>query len=256
MSEQIDRVEVQQAKLFEIFTSIQADIANLRTTATALRTDTLAIKTSVDALIVDRNELKTAIEEIHTDRDELKTAVDELIVDTQANKAGLDIARTNLRTTLLGDPGLAQGTNTKRFKTANATPYRLNGIVYSKAATDDIAQPLTTTNGTQYVKELISLDAAGTFALTAGTPAASQGAAALPATPANQTPIGYIEVPNNFTPGTTDVTAGMLKPINQDYSVTAMTAAVSAMAGNVAAMTSTMGAMTATVSALSTTMGA
>lgn len=106
-----------------------------------------------------------------------------------------------------GDLGVG-GTATK-FK-LGATDYRIAGTAYTKAAADNIASPASTSAG-QYRKDLISLDAAGTVTVTAGAVAVSQDAAVLPACPADNVPVGWIEVPASFTSGTTEVTAGMLR---------------------------------------------
>lgn len=110
--------------------------------------------------------------------------------------------------------GFAKGTTTTKFKTSADTHYILAGKHHKKAATDDIAQPASTTNGSQYAKDLISINASGTVTVTAGTKAASQGAAVKPDVPADNVELGWIEVPASFTPGTTDVTAGMLKMVD------------------------------------------
>lgn len=109
--------------------------------------------------------------------------------------------------------GFAQATTTTRFKTSAATNYTINGQNYTKGTTDNIATPNGNTSAGQFRKDLISIDAAGTITVTAGTVAASQGAAVKPACPANQVELGWIEVPASFTAGTTDVTAGMLKQV-------------------------------------------
>lgn len=120
---------------------------------------------------------------------------------------------------LLGDPGFAPGTDADKFKIGNAFDYRIGGVTYRKAAADDIAAP-TSSDAGEFRKDLISISAAGTVTLTAGTAAASQAAAELPATPDGNLPIGYIEVPESFVSETTDVTAGMLKRYTADIDYT------------------------------------
>lgn len=107
--------------------------------------------------------------------------------------------------------GFAVGSDTTTFATSAATHYILNGQNYTKAATDDIASPDGNTDAGEFRKDLISIDAAGDITVTAGTAAASQGAAVVPATPEDEIPLGWIEVPESFTSGSDNVTTGMLK---------------------------------------------
>ena len=126
--------------------------------------------------------------------------------------ADMNTLRTALLNHVQVHGGFAQGTTTTKFKTSAATQYTINGQNYLKAATDDAGQPAAgVTSGAEFRKDLISIGAAGTFTVTVGTVAASQGAAVKPACPAGEVELGWIEVPNSFTPGTTAVTAGMLK---------------------------------------------
>ena len=111
--------------------------------------------------------------------------------------------------------GLDVATTTTKFKTSGTTNYMIDGVHYAKAATDNIATPNGNTIVGEYRKDLITLDAAGSFTVTAGTVAASQAAANLPNTPAGGCPIGHIEVPASFTAGTDSVTAGMLKAVTE-----------------------------------------
>lgn len=120
---------------------------------------------------------------------------------------------------LTQNPVLAVGTDTNEFK-VSAFSYKLGGVTYNKAAQDDISEPLTTTGAGEFVKELICIDSAGTISLVAGDAAATQAAATLPDVPANKLAIGYIEVPESFTPGTSNVTSGMLKNITETVDVT------------------------------------
>ena len=126
--------------------------------------------------------------------------------DLAALKATVDSART--RPLSLGV--LDQGSTSTKFKTTKDFIFQIAGIVYAKAATDDIDQPATTTIADEFAKDLISIDAAGSVTVTGGVIAASQVLAVKPAVPAGEVEIGYIEIPASFTPGATDVTAGML----------------------------------------------
>lgn len=105
---------------------------------------------------------------------------------------------------------LGVGSTPTNFKTGATLNYTVNGTALTKTATQNIAQPATTTGSGEYAKDLIVIDAAGTFAVVGGAKASSQTAAKLPEVPAGKVAVGYIAVPPNFTPGTSNVTADML----------------------------------------------
>lgn len=106
--------------------------------------------------------------------------------------------------------GLGVATTPAQFKLTAATNYMIGGVNYTKAATQNIATPVTTTTAGQYAKDLISINAAGTVTVTGGVIAASAAAAELPDVPEGSIALGYIAVPPSFVPGTTSVTADML----------------------------------------------
>lgn len=66
----------------------------------------------------------------------------------------------------------------------------------------------------QFRKVLVERKADGTVVFVVGAIAAAQADAPLPKSPnADAISLGWIEVPASFTPGTTALTAGMLKPV-------------------------------------------
>lgn len=69
--------------------------------------------------------------------------------------------------------GLAEGTNANTIKTVNAVPYMIDGILYSKAATDNIAINVQGDNlvvPVNYKRQyLVGLDSSGTVKSYAGT---------------------------------------------------------------------------------------
>lgn len=69
--------------------------------------------------------------------------------------------------------GLAEGTNANTIKTANAVPYTIDGVMYSKAATDNIAINVQGDNfvvPVNYKRSyLVGVDSAGTVKSYAGT---------------------------------------------------------------------------------------
>jgi hypothetical protein len=103
---------------------------------------------------------------------------------------------------------IAIGGTTTKVKTAATVTYCLDGVFYSKVATDDFA---TLSGSTQaistFCKYLLSIDADGDCTATQGTAASSAATAMLPDCPASTTPFGYIQVATDathtFVPGTT-----------------------------------------------------
>lgn len=103
---------------------------------------------------------------------------------------------------------LAEGTDAATIKTTVATYYTIDGVVYTKAATDNIAisagaeQAVST-----YCLYLVSINAAGTVAVTKGTAVATD-TATLPALPASSAALGYFKIATDgattYTAGTTD----------------------------------------------------
>jgi hypothetical protein len=106
----------------------------------------------------------------------------------------------------LGNALVTEGTNAATIKTTNAVDYQINGQVYTKAATDNIAmtaQPVQASGTTCYY--LISIDAAGTVTTTKGV--ADSGL--IPECPSAQAPLAVIKLvaAAAFTSGTTDLGA-------------------------------------------------
>ena len=102
--------------------------------------------------------------------------------------------------------GGAKGTNAATVKTSNTATYICNGIQCSKGGTDNIAVPAgTVVPISSFCKFLVSLNAAGTFTVTQGVPAATAALALLPDCPALNTPVFYFQTATDddtFTPGT------------------------------------------------------
>lgn len=118
------------------------------------------------------------------------------------------------------DPVIAPGGTDTNFK-VSAFSYKIGGVTYNKAAADNIAPPGASTTDSQFRKVLLSIDTAGDITATAGAVSTvSQADAALPDTPSGELPIGYLELPNSFTSGTTSVTAGMCKRYTESIDLT------------------------------------
>jgi hypothetical protein len=112
----------------------------------------------------------------------------------------------------MGTSDLAEGTNANTIKTATAVDFCVNGVIYNKAATDNIAvdageeQAVST-----FCKYLVSIIADGTVAVTKGNDAATAALALVPALPADSAPLGYFQIATDaattFTAGSTDLGA-------------------------------------------------
>ncbi|CAB4130593.1 hypothetical protein UFOVP123_17 [uncultured Caudovirales phage] len=109
--------------------------------------------------------------------------------------------------------GLAVGTNTGTFKTANTLAFTNNGIFKSKAATDNLtfSSGHTALAASQACLFGIWISAAGSIATTQGPIQAAGDPCPVPAAIANYTLVGLIKVTTSssgaFTPGTTGLGA-------------------------------------------------
>ena len=122
-----------------------------------------------------------------------------------------------------GAAGLAEGTNANTIQVAAAVDYCIDGVVYLKAITDNIAMTALPVQAiSTFCKYLVSINAAGTVALTQGNIAATAALALVPALPADSAPLGYVQVATNgsttFTSGTTDLGAAGITDTYVDLS--------------------------------------
>jgi hypothetical protein len=122
-----------------------------------------------------------------------------------------------------GKAGLAEGTNAATIKTVAAVDYCIDGLIYTKAITDNIAITAAAVQAiSTFCKYLVSVDAAGTVTVTKGTEAATSALALVPALPASSAPIGYFEIATDgvttYTAGTTDNGAAGITDTYQDMS--------------------------------------
>jgi hypothetical protein len=119
--------------------------------------------------------------------------------------------------------GLTIGGTSTKIKIAVALKYCVNGLMYSKAITDNIVitagaeQPIST-----FCKYLVSIIADGTVTTTKGNDAATAVLALLPDLPADSAPVGYFQVATSaggtFIAGTTALDAGQVTDTYQDVS--------------------------------------
>ena len=108
-----------------------------------------------------------------------------------------------------GDLGV--GTTNTRFK-VNDTELVLGQAIVNKTAEDNIVVDATaSTAAGQFRKVLVEANASGTISQKVGAIASAQADAVLPKGDTDKVSVGWIEVPASFTPGTTAVTAAMLK---------------------------------------------
>jgi len=114
----------------------------------------------------------------------------------------------------LGNAQLAEGTNANTIKTTAATDYVINGLVYTKAATDNIAVTACAVQADLTTcLYLVTIIADGTVTTTKGTEQLTGSGKDLlwPAIPANSAVLGAFKVVNSggtFTAGSTDLGAG------------------------------------------------
>ena len=129
----------------------------------------------------------------------------------------------NLMNQSFGAAGLTIGGTSTKIKIAAAITFRIAGIPYAKAITDNI----TVTAGavqavSTFCKYLVSINAAGTVTVTKGDDAATAVLALVPALPANNAPVGYVQVATDaattFTAGTTALDAAGITDTYGDIS--------------------------------------
>ncbi len=142
-------------------------------------------------------------------------------VNDQGLKDILDAIEWRHQNQLLGDPGIAPGTDADKIQITRNFHYRLQGKEYYKALADDIAStsPATTTS-VQFRKDIVAIDSAGTVTLIQGTAATSQALAELPTVPSTKLALAYIEVQNSFTNESTDLTTDQIKRFTSSIDVT------------------------------------
>lgn len=124
----------------------------------------------------------------------------------------LTVFQQQQRTRTYSSAALAEGTNANTFKTTATVNYSIDGVLYSKAATDNLA--FTAASQQADLTDcayLVELDSSGTAATVKGTAVASGGTIVVPApSAATKCPIGYIKVAlsgSTFTAGSTDLSA-------------------------------------------------
>lgn len=105
---------------------------------------------------------------------------------------------------------LAIGADNTTFKTAATVTGVVNGVVFTKAATDNVAFSSTDNLAiSTYTKILVTVNASGTVATVKGNSAATSAAALLPAAASGYIPIGAIEIAcdatHTFLMGTSDL---------------------------------------------------
>jgi hypothetical protein len=123
----------------------------------------------------------------------------------------------------LGAAGLDEGTNAATIKTVNAIDYAIDGILYSKAATDNIAMnALAAQADLTDCMYLVTIDASGTVVLVKGNAVAAGGDCELPDLPDGYCAIGAIKIAlsgGTFTSGTTDLSGTGVTATYYDFMI-------------------------------------
>ncbi len=136
----------------------------------------------------------------------------------------LNLHGANALTAALTSGGLAIGSTTSQFSTANAITFAISGRLYSKAATATqalVIEPntgivptapntLQTLAAGQSCAFAVILDAAGAFTVAQGDIVAAGASCPVPTAPPTKAIVGAIKVSNAtnpFIPGTTAFTA-------------------------------------------------
>lgn len=120
--------------------------------------------------------------------------------------------REALGTHCLNAAALVEGTNANTMEIVNAIDFCIHGVLYSKAATDNIAMTAAVVqNVSTHCMYLVSIDKAGAVTTTKGAEAPVADDIFLPSTPADECVIGAFKIVTDatttFTSGTTDLGA-------------------------------------------------
>ena len=111
--------------------------------------------------------------------------------DLETVKSNYNLLRASKLSGTAMDAGIAVATTVTRFQTTAAISFEINGMLYSKAITDNIvfsSVAVQAINTDCYY--ILSLNAAGNAAITKGEELATGGTILCPATPADQAIIG------------------------------------------------------------------
>ena len=162
---------------------------------------------------VSRNtrDLEKLLDSVLTDLSSLKTAVDTQKTLSDELKADFNLLRDNMINCALNACGLAEGTNANTIQIATAVDFVIDGVIYTKAITDNIAMTACAEQAVStYCMYLVTLNASGTLKITKGTELATD-TAVLPSKPASEAVIGAFKIATDgsttFTSGTTDLGA-------------------------------------------------
>lgn len=145
--------------------------------------------------------------------DKFDAVNDYLTTLASAVDTALAVIEQQMRTRAYTTGVWAEGTNSGTIKTTATLAYSINGLMYTKAATDNIAM---TAAAQQAVLTdcayLIEIDSSGTVATVKGTAVANGGTIVVPPpSAATKCPVGYFVVSlanaATFTAGTTDLSA-------------------------------------------------
>ena len=125
--------------------------------------------------------------------------------------------------------GLAEGTNANTIQTAAIANYSIDGVLYTKAITDNIAMTAAAAQADLTTcMYLVSIDAAGAVTITKGEEASTLAIAAgtaeakLPDLPDAQCALGAFKIVlsgGTFTSGTTDLSGTGVTDTFYDYSI-------------------------------------
>ena len=123
------------------------------------------------------------------------------------NKQG---QRDAVSTLCLAAAGVDEGTNAATVKTTNAIAYSINGVIYSKAAEDNVSLSGAVIPDGSSGLFLVAVNAAGTVSFVQSESVVTGNALYLPDAVDGTAVIGAIKVATSgadFTPGTTDLSA-------------------------------------------------
>lgn len=156
-----------------------------------------------------RENLHRIFKNIQSDLDNLRDVLyeHEYVIDEYYGNSDINI-KTAMKNMSLSSGAIAIATTVQKVKSTATINYLINGVYYSKAATDNF-WVLTgfDCSASMYNKCLLCIDDAGAMQIAPGTEAAAAADVVLPAIPANWAVCGYVQVQQSaggaFTGGTT-----------------------------------------------------
>jgi hypothetical protein len=202
-----------------------------------------------NAMPTGGKEVNRLFNAVQNDLTAIRAEVVKLVTDIATHRTEVNKIRAGLVNITMQSAAIAIATTKTKIKTVtDPIAYLIDGVFYSKAATDNfwVLTGFTCTNAL-YNKCLLCIDASGNMQIAAGTEAATANAVTLPTIPASYAVVGVVQVhptgTGNFTGGTTELDDATVVPnatyTNLAFHASTLAALAAGTAANPAALTLT-----------------